>query len=74
MGLLQSTVFERLFRESGHILYETSAYLLDGRVEQDPRRGFSFVVQRIDDLNTALERAQEQTGIPSRPKKTRRAG
>lgn len=33
-GLLQSTTFERLFRESGHILYQTSAYLLDGRVEQ----------------------------------------
>ncbi len=73
-GLLQSTIFERLFRRSGHILYQTSAYLLDGRVEQDPRRGFSFVVQRMEDLNTALERAQEQTGIPSRPKKTRRAG
>ncbi|CAA9453664.1 MAG: hypothetical protein AVDCRST_MAG02-1246 [uncultured Rubrobacteraceae bacterium] len=55
-------------------MYETSAYLLDGRVEQDPRRGFSLVVHRIEDLNTALERAQEQTRVLSRPKKTRRAG
>ena len=72
-GLLQSTIFERLFRESGHILYETSAYLLDGRVEQDPRRGFSFIVERIADLETALQRAETQKA--PRPRKTaRRAG
>ena len=73
-GLLQSTIFEHIYRESGHILYETTAYVLDGRVEQDSRRGFSFVVRRIQDLNTALEGAWAQTGVPSRPRKTRRAG
>lgn len=73
-GLLQSTTFERLFRESGHILYQTSAYLLDGRVERDPRRGFSFVVDRIEDLNGALERARSRTDARPRPGKARRAG
>ena len=59
-GLLQSTVFERIYRESGHILYETSAYLLEGRVEHDPRRGFCFVVQRIGALDEALGRASRK--------------
>lgn len=57
-GLLQSTIFERPFRRFGHVLYETSAYLLDGRVERDPRRGFSFIVGSVEDLGTALERAE----------------
>jgi DNA polymerase III alpha subunit len=43
-GLLQSTVFEKLYRESGGLLYQAGAFLLDGKVEQEPRRGFSFVV------------------------------
>lgn len=59
-GLLQSTIFERLFRRSGHVLYQTSAYLLDGRVEHDPRRGFSFVVQRIGALDEALHHASQK--------------
>ena len=59
-GLLQSTVFERLYRRSGHVLYETDAYLLEGRVEHDPRRGFSFVVQRIGALDEALDRASQK--------------
>ncbi len=73
-ALLQSTIFERSFRESGHVLYRTNAYLLDGRVEQNPRRGFSFVVDRIEDLNKALEKAHTRTNSRRRPKKTRRAG
>lgn len=73
-GLFQSTIFERLYRESGHILYQTRAHLLDGRVEQDPRRGFSLVVDRIEDLNEALEKALTRTDARPRPKKVRRAG
>ena len=72
-GLLQSTIFERLFRESGHILYETGAYLLDGRVEQDPRRGFSFVVGRIEKLGAALQRAGARPANRSRFEKSRKA-
>jgi error-prone DNA polymerase len=53
-GLLQSTIFEGSFRKSGHILYETTAYLLHGRVEQDDRRGFSFLVESIQPLSTVL--------------------
>ena len=53
-GLLQSTIFENVYHRHGHVLYETGAYLLEGRVEQDPRRGFSFVVQRVSDLRRAL--------------------
>ena len=34
-GLLQSTIFEDTYRRSGHVLYETGAYLLHGRVEHD---------------------------------------
>ncbi|HEV2745180.1 MAG TPA: hypothetical protein VGV91_18640, partial [Rubrobacter sp.] len=53
-GLLQSTIFERSYRRFGHVLYGSSAYLLEGRVEQDARRGFSFVVDRIQSLGPAL--------------------
>ena len=59
-GLLQSTIFEAVFRRSGHVLYETDAYLLEGRVEHDPRRGFCFVVQRIGALHEALDRAPQK--------------
>ena len=65
-GLLQSTIFERSYRESGHILYETSAYLLDGRVEQDARRGFSFVVHRIRSLDRALAEDVRPHSRPAR--------
>ena len=73
-GLLQSTVFERCYRRFGHVLYGSSAYLLEGRVEQDPRRGFSFVVGRIEDLGAALARARVRTDNRPRTGKTRRAG
>ena len=73
-GANAANVGERLYRESGHTLYQSSAYLLDGRVEQDPRRGFSFVVDRIEDLNGALERARSRTDARPRPGKARRAG
>jgi error-prone DNA polymerase len=60
-GLLQSTVFERCYRRFGHVLYETDAYLVEGRVEQDERRGFSFLVERIAPLEDALRRAGGET-------------
>lgn len=59
-GLLQSTVFEGCYRRSGHVLYETDAYLLDGRVEQDERRGFSFLVGRISPLGEAVAKVRER--------------
>ncbi|MGF1473138.1 MAG: hypothetical protein ACFB50_15550, partial [Rubrobacteraceae bacterium] len=53
-GLLQSTIFEHTYRRYGHVLYESAAYLLNGRVEQDRRRGFSFVVEYVEDLGSLL--------------------
>jgi error-prone DNA polymerase len=73
-GLLQSTIFERCYHHHGHVLYGSSAYLLEGRVEQDPCRGFSFVVDRIRDLGAALEGAEAGAAGRTRSKTARRAG
>jgi error-prone DNA polymerase len=56
-GLLQSTIFEGCYRRYGHVLYETGTYLLEGWVEQDARRGFSFVLERIFPLSRVLGEA-----------------
>lgn len=61
MGLLQATIFERVYERYGHILHHSGAFLLEGRVEQDRRRGFSFLVDRIVDLAEVLS----ETKIPS---------
>lgn len=53
-GLLQSTIFEETYRSYGHVLYESGVYFLHGRVEHDERRGFSFLVQKIEDLDIVL--------------------
>ena len=63
-GLLQATIFERVYRKWGHVLHESGAYLLDGRVEQDRRRGWSFLVERILDLEEALTGAAERVPAP----------
>ncbi len=65
-GLLQSTLFEGCYRRYGHILYETGAYLLEGRVEQDARRGFSFVLQRIFPLSRVLEETSREDSMDGR--------
>ena len=54
-GLFQATIFEGVYQRDGHILHQKGAFLLDGRVEQDRRRGFSFLVERVRDLSGALE-------------------
>ena len=56
-GLLQTTIFRPTYERFGHILHQASSYLLEGRVEQDERRGFSFLVQRISDLGAEIEDA-----------------
>lgn len=80
-GLLQSIIFERCYRRYGHVLYRTGAYLLEGRVEQDRRRGFSFLVDRIGDLSEALAGAAERArplassdALPQARGRGRRAG
>ena len=56
-SLLQATVFEGDYEGDGHVLHHRGAFLLDGRVEQDRRRGFSFLVERVRDLSATLEAA-----------------
>ena len=60
-GLLQCTIFEGVYERLGHLLHQKASFLLEGRVEQDPRRGFSFVVEEISDLTEKLPR------LPSGP-------
>jgi error-prone DNA polymerase len=53
-GLLQATIFEDVYRRCGHVLHRSGAFLLEGRVEHDTRRGFSFLVECIRDLEKIL--------------------
>lgn len=53
-GLLQATVFERVYARHGHLLHREGAFLLEGVVGQDVRRGFSFLVRRIESMREAL--------------------
>ncbi|MGF1473496.1 MAG: hypothetical protein ACFB50_17375 [Rubrobacteraceae bacterium] len=53
-GLLQATIFERVYARYGHVLHHEGAFLLEGMVEQDVRRGFSFLVHRIEGLGKML--------------------
>jgi error-prone DNA polymerase len=58
-GLLQATIFEGVYRRYGHVLHQRGSFLLEGRVEHDRRRGFSFLVERIGDLSEVLAGAAE---------------
>jgi error-prone DNA polymerase len=60
-GLLQATIFEGVYKRCGHVLHHSAVFLLEGKVEQDPRRGFSFLVERVRDLRKVLEAG---TGVP----------
>lgn len=53
-GLLQATIFRSVYERYGDLLHHKGAFLLEGRVEQDRRRGFSFLVERVADLREAL--------------------
>ena len=81
-GLFQATIFEGVYRRDGHVLHQRGAFLLDGKVEQDERRGFSFLVERVRDLSEGLgtagrvpePRATPSSGAFLRAKGGRRAG
>lgn len=80
-GLLQATIFERVYERYGWLLHHRGALLLDGKVEQDPRRGSSFLVERIADLSEALAGAavpspktSPSSGAMLRAGRNRRAG
>lgn len=66
-GLLQATIFERVYERYGHVLHESGAFLLEGRVEVDRRRDHSYLVERIHDLSEVLsgEPIPEPTAVPS---------
>jgi DNA polymerase III alpha subunit len=53
-ALLQATIFHSGYEKYGDLLHHRGAFLLDGRVEQDMRRGYSFLVERIRDLREVL--------------------
>jgi error-prone DNA polymerase len=62
-GLLQATIFRGIYERYGDLLHHRGAFLLEGRVENTRDRGFSFLIQRVEDLQGIL------TGI-STPKAT----
>ena len=53
-GLLQATIFRRVYERYGDLLHHRGAFLLEGRVEQRPDKGFAFLVQSVGDLRDAL--------------------
>jgi len=85
-GLLQCTIFSKTYDRYGHVLHRSGAFLLEGRVEVDRRRGHSFLVERIEDLSAAISasgRVPEPRAVPSSgaflragrsPRRGRRAG
>ncbi len=66
-GLLQATIFRSVYQKFGDLLHHEGAFLLEGRVEQDLRRGFSFLVHRVQSLREVL------AGIPT-PRATSSSG
>jgi error-prone DNA polymerase len=60
-GLLQATVFESVYERYGWLLHHRGAFLLEGTAEQNPDKGFSFVVSRVGDLGEALVGAEVRT-------------
>ena len=48
------TLFRSVYRRYGDLLHHGGAFLLEGRVEQSSRRGFAFLVERVEDLQERL--------------------
>lgn len=57
-GVLQATIFSDTYKRHGHVLHQTGAYLLDGVVEHDRRRGSSYLVSAIRSLDDVLDGAR----------------
>ncbi len=57
-GLLQATIFRAVYERYGDLLYHKGAFLLEGKVEQAPDKGFSFLVEHIKDLQEILMEAK----------------
>jgi DNA polymerase III alpha subunit len=59
-GLLKATIFRDTYERYGNLLHHRGAFLLEGRVENAPAKGFSFLVKRGEDLREVLTKA----GLP----------
>ncbi len=57
-GLLQATIFRSVYERYGDLLHHRGAFLLEGRVENTPKKGFSFVVRSVRDLREVLTGAR----------------
>jgi len=57
-GYLQATILCAVYVEYGELLHHGAAVVLEGRVEQDRRWGFSFLVERVADLLEVLAGAK----------------
>ncbi len=57
-GLLQGTIFRGIYERYGDLLHHRGAFLLEGRAENTPEKGFSFLVQSIVNLRDALTGAR----------------
>ena len=53
-GLLQTTIFRSVYERYGDLLHHKGAFLLEGKVENTTKKGFSFVVESVEDLREAL--------------------
>jgi len=56
--LLQATIFRSVYERYGHILHDEGAFLIEGRVEQTIKKGFAFLVHRIESLQDVLFEAR----------------
>ncbi len=60
--LLQATIFRNVYESYGDLLHHRGAFLLEGRAENTPDKGFSFLVERIEDLREVL--SEERISTP----------
>jgi error-prone DNA polymerase len=61
-GLLQATIFRNVYQSYGDLLHHKGAFLLEGRAENTSNKGFSFLVERIEDLREVL--SEEMISTP----------
>jgi error-prone DNA polymerase len=60
-GLLQATILRNVYERYGDLLHHRGAFLLEGRVQNTPKKGFSFLVKNIGDLGEVLVGARVPT-------------
>lgn len=73
-GLLQATIFRNVYERYGDLLHHRGAFLLEGKVENIPDKGFSFLVKRVEDLQEALAEVPAPRATPASSGAFLRAG